>query len=172
MTEKYIISGDRICPYLVFSNSHDGANAINAAMTPVRVVCNNTLNLALSTAKRVWSCNHTGNMQFKLEDAKETLFRAQDYMDKLGKTIDRLNRIRLDRGEVNKLVEQILPIPEDASAVQEKNVEKQREDMRIRFFLAPDLNHLESNGYRFVNAVSDFATHAKPLRETKNYQEN
>ena len=29
-----------------------------------------------------------------------------------------------------------------------------------------------NNAYRFVNAISDFATHAKPLRETKNYREN
>lgn len=56
---KYIISGDEITPYLVFMNSHDGTGAIKAAMTPIRVVCQNTLNLALSTAKRCWSTNHT-----------------------------------------------------------------------------------------------------------------
>jgi len=37
---------------MVFSNSHDSSGAIKIPMTPVRVVCNNTLNLALSTAKR------------------------------------------------------------------------------------------------------------------------
>ena len=47
---RYIISGDEITPYLVFMNSHDGSGAIKAAMTPIRVVCQNTLNLALSTA--------------------------------------------------------------------------------------------------------------------------
>lgn len=31
---------------------------------------------------------------------------------------------------------------------------------------------MEKNAYRFLNAVSDFATHAKPLRETANYREN
>lgn len=39
-------------------------------------------------------------------------------------------------------------------------------------FYAPDLKSLCKNGYRFINAVSDFATHAKPLRETSNYREN
>ena len=29
-----------------------------------------------------------------------------------------------------------------------------------------------NNAYRFVNAVSDFATHAEPIRRTKNYKEN
>ena len=40
------------------------------------------------------------------------------------------------------------------------------------YFEAPDLDHVGKNGWRFVNAVSDFATHAEPIRRTKNYNEN
>ena len=47
-----------------------------------------------------------------------------------------------------------------------------KEEVKMRYFDAPDLKHVGKNGYRFVNAVSDFATHAKPLRETANYREN
>ena len=50
LPREYIISGERISPYLVFSNTHDGSGAVKVALTPVRVVCNNTLNLALQTA--------------------------------------------------------------------------------------------------------------------------
>lgn len=60
MPHEYIISGERISPYLLFSNSHDGSGAIKVALTPIRVVCNNTLNLALRTAERSWSMIHTG----------------------------------------------------------------------------------------------------------------
>ena len=42
----------------------------------------------------------------------------------------------------------------------------------MRYFDAPDLQDVGKNGYRWINAVSDFATHAKPLRETRNYREN
>ena len=45
LPHEYIISGERISPYLVFFNSHDGSGAIKAAITPIRVVCQNTLNL-------------------------------------------------------------------------------------------------------------------------------
>ena len=44
---RYIIAGDEIAPYLVVMNSHDGSSGIKVAMTPIRVVCQNTLNLAL-----------------------------------------------------------------------------------------------------------------------------
>ena len=42
----------------------------------------------------------------------------------------------------------------------------------MRYFDAPDLKDLGHNAYRFVNAISDFATHAEPLRKTANYREN
>jgi len=41
LPERYIISGERVEPYIVFSNSHDGSAAIRVAVTPVRVVCQN-----------------------------------------------------------------------------------------------------------------------------------
>ena len=44
--------------------------------------------------------------------------------------------------------------------------------MRMRYYDAPDLTHLGNNAYRFINAVSDFATHANPIRRSKNYNEN
>ena len=52
LPREYIIAGERISPYMVFSNTHDGSGAVKTALTPIRVVCNNTLNLALRTAKR------------------------------------------------------------------------------------------------------------------------
>ena len=69
-------------------------------------------------------------------------------------------------------IEQLLPMEEDASRQQKKNVARIREDMKVRYFDAPDLQDVGKNGYRFVNAVSDFATHARPLRKTANYKEN
>ncbi len=45
LPDKYIIEGEQIEPYLVFGSSHDGSGAIKAAMTPVRVVCQNTRNV-------------------------------------------------------------------------------------------------------------------------------
>lgn len=50
LPREFIIAGERISPYLVFSNTHDGSGAVRVAVTPIRVCCNNTLNLALTTA--------------------------------------------------------------------------------------------------------------------------
>lgn len=172
LPHEYIISGERISPYLVFSNTHDGSGAVKVALTPVRVVCCNTLNLALSTASRSWSLIHTGNIQGKIQEAGKTLFMAEKYMDSLGKEFEALRRIKLTDRQVLDYIGALLPIESGASSAQEKNMQRLQEDMKRRYFDAPDLQEVGKNAYRFINAVSDFATHARPLRKTENYKEN
>ena len=172
MPHEYIISGERISPYLLFSNTHDGSGAIKVALTPIRVVCQNTLNLALSHARRSWSMIHTGDIKEKMQEAKDTLFMAEKYMDELGKEFESFRMKKLTDKQVMEYIEVLLPIEDGSTPQQEKNMKRLREDMKIRYFDAPDLQHVGKNAYRFVNAVSDFATHAEPLRRTANYKEN
>lgn len=172
MPHEYIISGERISPYLLFSNTHDGSGAIKVALTPVRVVCNNTLNLALSTAKRSWSMIHTGDIKGKLQEARDTLFMAEKYMDSLGKEFETLRKKSLTDKQAMEYIEILLPVEENATPQQKRNMKRLREDMKARYFDAPDLQDVGKNAYRFINAVSDFATHSAPLRKTANYKEN
>lgn len=172
LPDKYIIEGEQIDPYLVFSSSHDGSGAIKVCMAPIRVVCQNTLNIALSSAKRMWSTIHVGNLGQKMEAAHNTLLLAEKYMGKLGTEISRLSKIKLSDAKVMEYIDLLLPMDESPTDTHRKNITRIREDMKMRYFDAPDLKHVGKNGYRFVCAVSDYATHAKPLRETANYREN
>ena len=172
LPERYTIMDEQIEPYLVFHNSHDGSGSIKVCMTPVRVVCQNTLNLALSSAKRIWTTIHVGDMANKLDEAHNTLSLAGRYMDNLGDEFERLSQIQLSDNKVMEYIEMLLPMNNEPTALHRRNVESIREDLKIRYFDAPDLSHHSKNAYRFICAVSDFATHAKPLRETANYREN
>lgn len=60
---------------------------------------------------------------------------------------------------------------DNMSDIQRKNVGLQREDLLERYFHAPDLAPLRRTAYRFINAVSDHATHAEPIRRRENYNE-
>ncbi len=172
LPNKYIIEGEQIDPYLVFSSSHDGSGAIKVAMTPIRVVCQNTLNIALGSAKRIWATVHVGDLTAKMDEAHSTLFLAEKYMQQLGMEFSRLAKIKLSDQKVLEYIDLLLPMDEEPTAQHRKNISRIREDMRLRYFEAPDLQNVGKNAYRFINAVSDFATHAKPLRETANYREN
>ena len=172
LPREYIIAGERISPYLVFSNTHDGSGSVKVAVTPVRVVCNNTLNLALETAQRSFSMVHTGNISDKITEARDTLFKAESYMDRLGAEFEQLHKQKVTDAEVQNYIEILIPMESNATRTQEKNVNRLRENLAMRYYDAPDLQTVGKNAYRFLNAVSDFATHAEPLRRTANYNEN
>ena len=172
MPHRYIIAGDEIAPYLVVMNSHDGSSGIKVAMTPIRVVCQNTLNLALDSAKRIWTTKHTENVMLRVHEARETLMLAEKYMGELCRGIDELSKIRLTDRKVMEFMQEFFPVTADLPDVQRKNNLRLLEDMKMRYWDAPDLSNMGKNGYRFINAVSDFATHSNPIRRTKNYDEN
>lgn len=165
------ILGDAVDPYICFTNSHDGMGAIRACMTPVRVVCNNTLNLALSTAKRQWSTKHIGDLDSKLWEARHTLQLANEYMDNLADTAERLVNTKVTDEQVMELLSELFPISEDDTPRRKANAE----EMRTRFMtcmFAPDILKFKGTAWGVVQAASDFATHIAPKRMTSTYQEN
>jgi len=172
LPDKYFLEGEEIDPFICFTNSHDGTGAIRVLITPIRIICQNTLNLAITTAKRAWSTIHVGDLATKLDVARSVLVIAHDYMGKLGAEFHRLNKIKLSDAKVMEYIEMLLPMDENPSPIHQKNVQQIRDDLKIRYFDAPDLQYVGKTAYRFLCSVSDFATHARPLRETVNYREN
>ena len=152
--------------------SPDGSSGIKVAMTPIRFVCRNTLNLALDSAKRIWTTKHTENVMLRVHEAEEPLGLAEKYMGELGRGIDTLSKIRLTDRKVMEFMAEFFPVTLDLPDVQRKDNLRMLDNMKARYWEAPDLSHVGKNGYRFVSAISDFATHADPIRKTKNYNEN
>ena len=80
MPKNMLIDGDNksgIEDYILFTNSHDGSGAVTALFTPVRVICQNTLNLALKQAKNKLIFKHTANVNTRLDwDNKENIEKA------------------------------------------------------------------------------------------------
>lgn len=172
LPKTYIILGDKIESYLVFSNSHDGNGAVRVAITPIRVVCQNTLNLAMIEARRMWSTPHVGKMEAKLAEAKQTLLHAEHYMHGLNKEAGNLAAKTLSDKEVRLFIEGLIEMPEKATDIQSNNIYKLRNELACRYYEAPDLKGMPKSGWRMMSAVSDFTTHAEPLRKTANYREN
>ena len=157
--ENTWLAEEEISPFMVFTNSHDGTGAIRVAMTPVRVCCENTLNLALKTADRHWSCVHKGDIMGKLEEARFTLASAERYMKALEEEFGEL--------KLKKVTEERL-----RQQKYEDKLKRKKNDIITIYHDKPDLVGTERSAFRFVNAVSDYATHTDDHKQTKNYQEN
>lgn len=167
-TEK--ILDDAVDPYLCFTNTHDGSGAIRVCMTPVRVVCNNTLNLALKTASRSWSARHTGSIQSKLAEARNTLQLANLYMSALVDEAERLVDQVISEAEIEAIFDKIYK-QEEQNQRQETRFNAMKADFFTRYD-APDVKPYKGTKYGALMAVTDFADHREPARRTKNYSEN
>ncbi len=170
---EYKLLGDVVEPYLCFTHGHNGRHPINVALTPIRVVCNNTLSLSLATAIRVWSTKHQGRIERKLEEAKITLGLANTYLTELNKTVESLAVKKIEDHKIENLVEQLFPFPEDDSVTARKQslIFTQRDGVLSRYRHTPDLQDYRGTAWGFVGAVSDFVTHSKPARKTERFKE-
>lgn len=165
------IAGDKTEPYLCFSNTHDGSGAVRVCMTPIRVVCNNTLNLALDSAKRAWSVRHTGSLQSKMHEARACLRMANTYMGALAEKADRMANTAITRDQLNRILDELFPVDEHSTEREKQNIKKLRDEYMVCYF-APDLVKFRDTAWGAYNAMSDMITHNAPLRKTENYREN
>lgn len=166
------ILGDAVGQYLCFTNTHDGTGAVRVFCTPVRICCNNTLNLALNTAKRSWSCRHMGNMESKMHEASRTLELANKYMEELAITADQLANTTVTDERLYQIVAEMFPVDEDKQSHRQlANMEQAKKEFMVAYYM-PDIKQFRKTAWGAVNAMADMVAHSSPRRNTATYQEN
>ena len=68
-----VTNEDTVDKYLLLANSHDGSSAVEMMFSPIRVVCQNTLNMAISTAEKKIALRHTISIGAKIDDVRREL---------------------------------------------------------------------------------------------------
>jgi phage/plasmid-like protein (TIGR03299 family) len=106
---------DKVNNYLLVATSHDGSAAITASVTPVRVVCANTLNIALQGAKQTFKIRHTQSMQGKVQAAREALALTDTYIDLWEEEMTNLLQTSVTNIQFDALVKDIYA-PNDTKA--------------------------------------------------------
>ena len=170
MPEKKI-AGDDVETFVCFTNSHDGKGSVKAIVTPIRVVCQNTMNIALSRAQRSWSIRHQGNIENKIAEAREVLELTDIYMEELAKQAERWANVTINEDAFQKILNKIFPVKEDDTDRKKNNVQKQKDDFTVCYF-APDLVKFQKSAWGVSNAATDYVAHSDPARMTQNYHAN
>jgi phage/plasmid-like protein (TIGR03299 family) len=112
---------DKVKTYLLINTSHDGSIAIQASITPVRVVCANTLNLALGSRKKKngikqsFKIRHTQTANGKVQIARETLGLANAYMDEFDIMAKAMIEKEVSAKDFNDIILAAYPKPEKDS---------------------------------------------------------
>jgi phage/plasmid-like protein (TIGR03299 family) len=110
---------DKVNTYLLINTSHDGSVAIQASITPVRVVCANTLNLALGggvgrnrKVKQSFKIRHTQTAEGKVVAAREALGLANQYMDEFDKMAQAMIQQEITNDKFQDILRLAYPMPE------------------------------------------------------------
>lgn len=161
------ILDDEVANYLVFSNGHDGKSSVKVSCTPIRVVCNNTLNLALSNSRRTWSITHRGNIEEKVQLARQSLNLNDVYMQRMKEYFEKIALENFNNVEV--YADNIFGLNSDDSleGIAKRNAEMLRNDFLYRYNDAPDLGNYRGTKAGVIMALTDHRSHRPALRETK-----
>jgi len=152
---------DIIDQYCILSNSHDGSSSVSAFMSPIRVVCNNTLSAALSSTKNKVNVRHTTNVAKNVEMAHELLGLQNVTTKALQEAYDVLQNKQINKKFIEEFMEKLYPRKEETKGV--TNGDRIKEAITEAFETSPGSNLRSSKGTAFglYNGVTYYSNHAK-----------
>ena len=96
---------DLIEKYIFLTNSHDGSGSITAAFTPVRVVCQNTLNAAMGNLTGAVRIRHTANAKERLQQAHKIMGLAEKLTQQKEALFNHWAKVRISDKQLKRLIE-------------------------------------------------------------------
>ena len=112
LPEGMHVNKELIDQYLLLSMAHDGSGAIVVMFTPIRVVCNNTLTLALDRrSKTKVSIRHTKNALNRLDEAKKILGIASKTFSDMEEYFNVMAKRRVEDDDLSLLLEKSFDMP-------------------------------------------------------------
>jgi len=119
-----VVKGDPMEQYLLVHNSHDGSSNLEVMFTNVRVVCQNTLSMALAGQSNRIKIRHCSNFEERMREAERTLVASKEYWEEIRTVAQHLSETSITRVEVGAFMDVMFPVKEDAK---KKTTENSRE---------------------------------------------
>lgn len=164
LTDQRKILGDEINQYLTFVNGFDGKTPVKVFDTSTRVVCSNTLQLALAGAKRVWTFEHTNGVQDRLREFQITMTNAHNYMNSLEKFAEELHKKTISKKQLEEILSQVYG---DETEFKDQKLKQERiSRLKNRLITVyndtADLQNHRGTAWGLYNAFADVAGHGTP----------
>jgi phage/plasmid-like protein (TIGR03299 family) len=157
--------------YLVLASSHDGSMAITVYFTPVRVVCQNTLNASLMKCSNKVFLKHTQNVKERFADAATLMGIHSGYLDMLEQAFNLLHDKKVSDQDVKYIISSSMMNKEEIKKLAitgqvEFSVRKDNMVLELMnyYHSASELDSIRGNAYGVYNAVTGFFQNAKPFK--------
>ena len=103
---------DAVDQYMFVTSSHDGSSGVQAALTPTRVVCANTLRIAQQNSTHTFKARHTASIDGRINDAITALTLSANYFETFVNTAEQLADVTVTDAQLDALIESVYPQPE------------------------------------------------------------
>jgi phage/plasmid-like protein (TIGR03299 family) len=158
-----LLGKDVIQKFLLLYNSHDGSSMIRAKLTPIRVVCNNTLSVALAGSEQEVRIKHTPSALDKLEEAHKLLGLSNSLYDLLETIFKRMALTRITDKQLLDYVNAL--IPDNQESESNTRTENQREMILRLHESLDDAKVIRGTAFGALNAVSEYTDHVTGTRD-------
>ncbi len=162
LPKALFIEGDEIERNILLVTSHDGSSTLKMMHVTTRVVCQNTLTVALGEAQNSVSILHRGNYKDRVAEAQRALKVSYGYFDHLGTLIGQLAKAPFARSDMQAFTEKLLPIPEGEKA---PRTEKARGEICDLF--RRGTGNSGRTKWDALNAVTEYVDHKRTYGKTK-----
>ncbi|HYG74756.1 MAG TPA: DUF932 domain-containing protein [Planctomycetota bacterium] len=157
-----VTDGDVVEKYLILCNGHDGTLAFRAFWSPIRVVCQNTLNAALDGVKDGVVFYHFLNVNKRIDEARNILRISNSYYDALCTSFRELQATRLSDKRLREYLETVFPVSEESKGKPaETIVQKTRNQVRANFYEGRGADVAGKTAWGAYNAVTEYVCHQK-----------
>lgn len=150
--------------YLIATDSKDGSSAFTLAVTPVRVVCKNTLTMGLARAKQTWTLRHTSNIQGRIQEARESLKLTVGYMDAFQAELTEMLDREVSNATFDSIVKELLPVNEDSAEGWRERTQAQHAVLNTLYRDASTNEFGRGTAYAAYNALTEYADWYMPIR--------
>lgn len=167
LPDDIIVGGkDVVKEYLLLVNTHDGSRAFTARPTSVRVVCSNTLAMALSEANANISIRHTSDAVARIQEAARIIGLARKQSLETSEAFNRMAAFQVDTVKLRYFMEQVFPIK--GLIDDSPKIKKTRELVTSLFEGGAIGSELAGRTmWQAVNCVSELVSHHKNYRVNK-----
>ena len=160
-------AADTTRTYLLVNTSHDGSVAVQASITPVRVVCQNTLNMALAGVKQSFKIRHTSTVGGKVQAARETLALTYSYMDEFEKQAKALFEQEVNDKVFNDIVTTLYPKPEKDAKGSLTKWENKIDLINDIYYTSPTNANVKGTAWGAFNALTERLDYFRNARKGK-----
>lgn len=156
---------DRVDNYIAAINSHDGSMAFTFMVTPVRIVCENTLNMAFSNHSSTIRVRHTvGADNILIAQVREALDITFNYLDGFQEEAERLINTTMTQSQFEEIIAREFGAPEGAPLATQTRCENKVLAMAELFADADTHKEVRNTAWAGLNAITEWFDHFSPTR--------